>query len=52
MKEKRKTRVGDKEREIKSEREKERKIRRETGVREIERQVCNIETEGVTERER
>ena len=44
MKEKRETRVGDKERE--------RKIRRETGVREIERQVWDIETEGVTERER
>ena len=35
MKEKRETRVGDKERE----REKERKIGRETGVREIERKT-------------
>ena len=39
MKEKIETRVGDKEREIKSEREKERKIGRETRVREIERKT-------------
>ena len=45
MKEKRETRVGDKERE----RERE---RRETGVREIERKAGVGEKTGVTERER
>ena len=46
MKEKRETRVGDKERE--REREKDRK--RDRGSR--DRQVWDIETEGVTERKR